>query len=655
MRELGIISDTWDGLRPTAIEPWMLAFLEFAATNPDFRFGLLSDGYLRTLNEMYKSSHSPPVLRRLSTEARARGYPGMGGPGAVVGSPRLRVYSPHVAAGLTAGPPPAAPPGQHVSGHQQFRPREAAPPSLATGLNLRDGGDGVLASGWTYQGTGGSLPPPWTGSQRGDGYHLVRGDGYQSLVRAPTAGGGPVPTSSTSSASVGYGHGYSIGGYSKIGLGAIAEPAFFHPCGYTSSHSAVILPDGMPDGAAAHGLTMQPPLGSVVRLPDGTSLSSRDLVSASGGLLSRQHSTSTAHEQYDSHACTGISAYPCTAPRDTNHSMLKRVRSLPTLVNEPHRGSCSHLPSRPEPRGLLSRSLGATTSDGGAPASYAGSGGNGGSGGSGMAIESFRAWEARRMSHREHEALHRVEMPPPNTAPPLRSLAVGAHTGLGSSGGGGGGVMRPRRRSAEGANGPTAPTTAPGIPSAPPTTAPAPTDFHLSCPPTATLFLPPSRGLQGSGLLSCASANSFSPAGSTSSPSLLPLRRPPKAPAENRWHTSSYYGVHSSSQHPSSFVLGPTPHNSAEGSALTGGSGGVEHACLAHGTPLFGTLDRPRTGAALPKPVVGTACFDSRQVLSRWATRYVETPRPGATRAEHDTSGLVPPTRGERKASNPYL
>jgi hypothetical protein len=270
-----------------------------------------------------------------------------------------------------------------------------------------------------------------------------------------------------------------------------------------------------------------------------------------------------------------------------------------------------------------------------------------------MAIESFRAWEARRMSHREHEALHRVEMPPPNTAPPLRSLAVGAHTGLGSSGGGGGGVMRPRRRSAEGANGPTAPTTAPGIPSAPPTTAPAPTDFHLSCPPTATLFLPPSRGLQGSGLLSCASANSFSPAGSTSSPSLLPLRRPPKAPAENRWHTSSYYGVHSSSQHPSSFVLGPTPHshshsqlgptphNSAEGSALTGGS--------------FGTLDRPRTGAALPKPVVGTACFDSRQVLSRWATRYVETPRPGATRAEHDTSGLVPPTRGERKASNPYL
>lgn len=60
MRELGIISDTWDGLRPTAIEPWMLAFLEFGATNPDFRFGLLSDGYLRTLNEMYKSSHSPP-------------------------------------------------------------------------------------------------------------------------------------------------------------------------------------------------------------------------------------------------------------------------------------------------------------------------------------------------------------------------------------------------------------------------------------------------------------------------------------------------------------------------------------------------------------------------------------------------------------------
>ena len=255
-----------------------------------------------------------------------------------------------------------------------------------------------------------------------------------------------------------------------------------------------------------------------------------------------------------------------------------------------------------------------------------------------MAIESFRAWEARRMSHRAHEALHRVEMPPPNTAPPLRSLAVGTHTDPGSSGGGGGG-MRPRRRSAEGANGPTAPTTAP-----------APTDFHLSCPPTATLFLPPSRGLQGSGLLSCASANSFSPAGSTSSPSLLPLRRPPKAPAENRWHTSSYYGVHSSSQHPSSFVLGPTPHNSAEGSALTGGSGGVEHACLAHGT-----LDRPRTGAALPKPVVGTACFDSRQVLSRWATRYVETPRPGATRAECDTSGLVPPTRGERKASNPYL
>jgi hypothetical protein len=234
-------------------------------------------------------------------------------------------------------------------------------------------------------------------------------------------------------------------------------------------------------------------------------------------------------------------------------------------------------------------------------------------------------------------------MPPPNTAPPLRSLAVGTHTDPGSSGGGGVG-MRPRRRSAEGANGPTAPTTAP-----------APTDFHLSCPPTATLFLPPSRGLQGSGLLSCASANSFSPAGSTSSPSLLPLRRPPKAPAESRWHTSSYYGVHSSSQHPSSFVLGPTPHNSAEGSALTGGSGGVEHACLAHGTPIFGTLDRPRTGAALPKPVVGTACFDSRQVLSRWATRYVETPRPGATRAEHDTSGLVPPRRGERKASNPYL
>jgi hypothetical protein len=116
-----------------------------------------------------------------------------------------------------------------------------------------------------------------------------------------------------------------------------------------------------------------------------------------------------------------------------------------------------------------------------------------------------------------------------------------------------------------------------------------------------------------------------------------------------------YYGAHSSSQYPSSFVLGPTPQNSAEGSALTGGSSGVQHACLAYGTPIFGTLDRPRTGAMLPKPVVGTACFDSRQVLSRWATRYVETPRPGATRAERDTSGLVPPTRVERKGSTPYL
>ena len=650
MRELGIISDTWDGLRPTAIEPWMLAFLQFAATNPDFRFGLLSDGYLRSLNEMYKSSHSPPVLRRLSREARTRRYTGMGDPG-TVGSPRLRVYSPHVA----AGPPPAAPPGQHVSAHQQFRPREAAPPSLATGLNLRDGGDGVMASGWTYQGAG-SLPPPWA-CQRSDGYHLVRGDGYQSLVRAPTAGGGPVPTSS---ASVGYGHGYSIGGYSKIGMGA--EPAFFHPCGYTSSHSAVLLPDGMPDGAAAHDLTMQPPLGSVVRLPDGTSLSSRDLVSSSGGVLSRQRSTSTAHEQYDLHASTyPISTYPspspCTAPRDINSSMLPRVRSLPTLANEPHRGCCSRLSSRPEPRGLLSRSLGAV-SDGGAPATYAGSGGNGCSGGCGMAIESFREWEARRMSHREHGALHRVEMPPPNTAPPLRSLAIGTHTGSGSGGGG----MRPRRRSPEGvnegANGPMAPITAPAKPSAPPAT-PGTLDYLLSCPPTATLFLPPSRGVQGSGLPSCASANSFSPAGSTSSPSLLPLRRPPKAPAESRWETSGYYGhyygAHSSSQYPSSFVLGPTPQNSAEGSALTGGSSGVQHACLAYGTPIFGTLDRPRTGAMLPKPVVGTACFDSRQVLSRWATRYVETPRPGATRAERDTSGLVPPTRVERKGSTPYL
>ena len=57
LRELGIICNTWDGLRPPPLEPWMIAFLEFATTNPELRFGLLSDGYLDRL-----AASPPPTL-----------------------------------------------------------------------------------------------------------------------------------------------------------------------------------------------------------------------------------------------------------------------------------------------------------------------------------------------------------------------------------------------------------------------------------------------------------------------------------------------------------------------------------------------------------------------------------------------------------------
>jgi len=62
------------------------------------------------------------------------------------------------------------------------------------------------------------------------------------------------------------------------------------------------------------------------------------------------------------------------------------------------------------------------------------------------------------------------------------------------------------------------------------------------------------------------------------------------------------------------------------------------------------SLDRPRSGGIFPKPVVGTALFDSRQVLTQWTERYIKDPPAALAHTLAVPPHLtVPPPSAERQ------